>query len=222
MIDPGFYFGTCTNTTVNVTARIALALAAQDKDLVPGTLGIYGELGGGGDFLATKTGNKICFTTHEPEHKISIVWQGTLQDGNIEGTYSVTASGIMMRIMGLGRQVGSWKCDLAREFKPTAVQVSESARIWVRSQNGTEGPLLLPDFIELLIKDRWDHNADVSIDGQASWLPIGLIVEQLARADPPEARAGEFWPDVGKDVAKKVVTGFAASVILGIFGINAD
>jgi hypothetical protein len=222
MIAPGFYFGTCTNSTVNVTARIALALDSGSHDLIPGTLGIYGELAGGGDFTATSTCDSICFTTHEPKHKISIVWQGVLRNRKFEGSYKVTASGLMMRVMGLGHQVGTWQCELAQDAQVTSFEATDDTRFTVRSKNGIEGPFRVADFVDLIIRGHWDHDADVSLNGRSTWIPIGVIVDALSQNTPASTQHGEFWPDVGKDVARKVVSGFAATVILGIFGINTD
>jgi hypothetical protein len=187
-----------------------------------GTLGIYGELGGGGDFLATIDGNNICFATHEPKHKISIVWQGAMQGQDLVGAYTVTASGILMRVMGLGHQEGTWTCSFSKAvLSPASATASERARLIVRSKGRNEGPFLIHDFVELLIKGRWDHDADVSTDSQATWIPIGVLADHLARSAPHDQQGSDFWPDVSKDVAKKVVSGFAATVILGLLGISS-
>ena len=222
IIETGFYFGTCTNITVKTTARIALQLSERQGDIMKGSLGIYGDLGGGGDFFATIDGNRICFATHEPKHKLSIVWHGSMQGRNLVGAYTVTASGLMMRVMGLGHQEGTWACSFAKGvLSPASVTASEETRLVVRSKGRNEGPFLIHDFVELLIKGHWDHNADVSTDRQATWIPIGVLADHLARSAPPEQQGSDFWPDVSKDVAKKVVAGFAASVILGLLGINS-
>jgi hypothetical protein len=47
---PGWFAGTCTNTTVNQTANLLLRIYGATDFRMHGELGVYGNLDGGGSF----------------------------------------------------------------------------------------------------------------------------------------------------------------------------
>jgi len=84
---PGYYTGTCTNTTFlwGITAKIVLRIDKVENGYATGDLGIFGPLDGGSAFSGEAAGSSIVFQTEQGI--TSIIWRGTVSDRSIEPGY---------------------------------------------------------------------------------------------------------------------------------------
>lgn len=211
---PGYYTGTCTNTTFfwGITAKIVLRIDEVENGRATGDLGIFGPLDGGSSFSGEATGSSIAFETKQGI--TSIVWRGTVTERSIEGSYKVANRIGFITIP----EKGAWKCRFAHQLG--AVD-ADATKIQVRSADGAEESLTAATFWHNVDSGRWSENDAVSVrlrDG-GDWIAIRDVTTLVGRK-MSEVKAAPEEGDIVGDVSRKVITGIASSIILSILGFS--
>lgn len=88
-IQPGWFVGSCTNTTMGISANLLLVIHGATETGVHGELYLSGDLGGGGPFNGNIGSSVITFTTCVPTAQTAIEWQGHIVAEQISGNYTV-------------------------------------------------------------------------------------------------------------------------------------
>jgi hypothetical protein len=211
---PGYYTGTCTNTTFfwGITAKIVLRIDKIENGCATGDLGIFGPLDGGSAFSGKTAGPLIEFKTEQGI--TSIVWRGTVTNRSIDGSYKVANRIGFITIP----EKGTWKCSFAHELE--AID-ADATKIQIRYADGAEESLTAATFWHNVDSGRWSANDAVSVrlrDG-GDWISIQDVATLVGRK-MSEVNAAPEEGDIVGDVSRKVITGIASSIILSILGFS--
>jgi len=162
----GWLVGTCTNTTVGMTANLMLTIYGTPDAKVHGDLALFGDLGGGGAFQGLITSDHITFTTTVPAEQIVIEWQGAILGGHVNGTYVARCDhpGIDP---ALRHQEGVWSCNLVRNMG--APNPHEANTVWVYHDGNEDGPFTAEAFVQRLQAGQWQPNAILALNDRTIW-----------------------------------------------------
>ena len=176
----GWFAGTCTNTTANITANLLLRVYGATKHRLHGELGLYGDLGGSGPFHASLSLSRVLFTTCMPAHQVVIEWSGDLTDGGFAGTYITECDAPDLGQGGTGPQVGEWACAFVRGLDAPGSEKNDHVSVF--HGGGSEGPFTEVEFMRHAVAGRWPTNALAAAQDCTVWGTVGeFIVSHQAR-----------------------------------------
>lgn len=104
----GHYSGSCTNLTVQKSARLDLDLQTGPYGKVSGRLTITDDLTGSGPLAGRADGQSIQFTSVEINSGMKINWSGTIEGKTIKGSYTVAP----LPERGIRVQTGVWQVSM--------------------------------------------------------------------------------------------------------------
>lgn len=169
----GWYVGTCTNTTSNITANLLLQIHGATETRMHGELGLFGNLAGGGHFHASLDGGVIRFTTCIPAVQAVIEWIGKRVADGYSGSYQVTCDAPDPAHDIMAQQEGVWSCARVDHLS------HELESVFVFHDGETEGPLALEEFVQHATADRWPSHALVVRNHGTAWSTIGECITEL-------------------------------------------
>jgi len=176
-VPPGWFAGTCTNTTVNQTANLLLRIYGATDSRMHGELGVYGNLGGGGPFHASLKEGRVLFTTCQPAHQSVIEWSADRTDDGFSGTYKVEVDAPELAPWELRLQEGIWSCRFVRGSGAAAAD--EINHVSVFDEGKSEGPFAMEDFAQQAIAERWPPHALAATQDCTEWGTVGEFIASL-------------------------------------------
>jgi hypothetical protein len=176
-IVPGWFAGTCTNTTVNQSANLLLHIFGGTDSRMYGQLGVYGNLGGGGPFHANLKERRLLFTTCQPAHQSVIEWSGDRTEDGFSGTYKVEVDAPELSPGQLRLQEGVRSCSFVRDL--SAPDADEFNRVSVFHEGRTEGPFSMEEFAQHAIAERWPPYAMAAAQDCTDWSTVGAFLASL-------------------------------------------
>jgi len=175
-IIPGWYVGTCTNTTAGLTDNLVLTVYGVTPTTLHGELALAGVLGGGSPFQGTIANGQIRFTTIVPSAQLAVIWQAVIADAGLSGSYVVRCDRPEVKLAHHHQQ-GVWGCKLVRPMEPP--NPDDAHRIWVYHNGVEEGPINREDFNRGMLAGQWPANAIVGLNDQTTWSTIATCLEKL-------------------------------------------
>ncbi len=173
---PGWYIGTCTNTTVGIKDNLVLTIYGVTVSTLHGELALAGALGGGSAFQGTIANGQIRFTTIVPTAQLAITWQGIISDDQLSGSYVVRCDSPEVGLE-LRHQQGAWSCKFIRAIGPP--NPDDAHRVWVYHDGVEEESIYREDFNRRLLAGHWPPNAIVGLNDQTIWSTTAACLEQI-------------------------------------------
>lgn len=177
----GWYVGTCTNTTVSVSANLLLVIHGVNGSTIHGELGLSGDLAGGGPFHGSTNNGAITFTTCLPAAQMVIEWRGELSATTISGTYSVASDNPQMIADGLGQQAGVWSCFFVQ--RPGNVDPAKRNLVWIFDDGVAVGPIAKSEFNQHAASGRWADKAIVAMEDRTVWITVGEFLNNKTASE---------------------------------------
>ena len=171
---PGWFAGTCTNTTANQSANLLLHIYGATDTRMHGELGLYGNLGGSGPFHASLKEGRVLFTTCQPARQVVIEWSGDRSDNGFTGTYKVEVDAPDLAHGVLPLQEGIWSCTFVRGL--SAPDADEIKDVSVFHEGKSEGPFPEEEFAQHAIAERWPSHALAATHDCTVWGTIGEFI----------------------------------------------
>ena len=171
----GWHVGTCTNTTVGMADNLVLTVYGVTDSTLHGELAFAGVLGGGGPFQGTIVNNQVRFTTVSPAEQFAIIWQGTVSESGLSGSYVVCYDNPEVKLAQRHQQ-GVWSCKPIRAMG--APNPDDAHRLWVFHNGNDEGPINPEDFNQRLLAGDWPQNAIVGLNDQTTWSTVATCLEK--------------------------------------------
>lgn len=174
---PGWFVGTCTNTTANITANLLLRIYGATDSRMHGELRLYGDLGGDGPFHASVKHGRIAFTTCTPACQTIIEWSGTRSDGGFSGTYKVEIDDPDLAALEQRQQEGIWSCSFVRDLG--APDAGEARQVSVFHEGKSEGSFSLEEFAQQVSAGRWPTHTLTATQDCTVWSTVGEFIANL-------------------------------------------
>jgi len=173
----GWYVGTCTNTTVGLSANLLLVIHGASGGTIHGELALAGDLGGGGSFYGEFKDEQLIFATCTPSVQTVIEWKAKISESRLKlfGAYAVRCDNPDYLAEGLGRQEGEWSCCFVRGIGP--VDPKNQDLVWIFDAAASNGPISREEFIKGTDSGRWPNKAIIAMDDRTCWITVGQFLD---------------------------------------------
>jgi len=145
--------GVCNSHTARLSVNLVFLLHGVTGSRVHGELGLYGDLGGGGPFHASLSGDSLSFSTCEPTVQLLIEWKAQFHGEQLSGSYECFCDHPEAEAEGLKYHLEDWSRQRVRGLGD--IDPSRMNLVSVFHVGQSYGPFSVADFARDVQAGQW-------------------------------------------------------------------